>query len=129
MLGEMGARGGQRFDGLALQREAERTDMALLARRYLGCELAGARGRLSGTGDVGHQEAAAGQRGMGQREIRIGLDGARKMGLVAMCRRQQAVDAGDIGVARGGGRSAERQAVSIEKHNAVSPDRMPMLLL
>ncbi len=129
MLGEMGARGGQRFDGLALQRKAERVDMALLARRHLGRELAGAGRRLARTGNVGHQEAGAGEGDMGQGEIGIGLDGALEVRQIAMRRRQHAIDAGDIGVARRGGRGAERQAVSIEKHNAVSPDRMPMLLL
>ena len=121
MLGEMGARGGQRIDRLALDGKAERVDMALLARRHLRRELAGTRRRLSCAGNVGHQEAGAGEGGMGQREIRIGLDGARKVGQVAMRRRQQAIDAGDIGIARGGGRGAEGQPVSIEKHNAVSP--------
>jgi hypothetical protein len=121
MPGEVSARGGQRFDGLALQGKAERVDMALLARRQLQGELAGACRRLPRAGNVGHQEAGAGEGDMGQGEIGIGLDGARQVRQVAVRCRQQAVDAGDVSVARGGRRGAERQAVSVKKHYAVSP--------
>ena len=75
MLGEMGARRGQRLDRLALDGKAKRVDMALLARRRGGGELAGARRRLPRAGDVGHQETCARQRRMGEREAGIGLDG------------------------------------------------------
>ena len=50
--------------------------------------------------DVGHQEARARQRRMGQREAGIGLHGARQMGRVAVPGGQHAVAPGDIGVTR-----------------------------
>ena len=58
---------------------------------------------------------------MGQREARDRPRRRARGAPVAVRGRQHAVDAGDVGVARGGGRGAERQPVSIEKHDARFP--------
>ena len=121
MQGEMRARRRQCLDRLALDGKAKRVDMALLARRGGGRELAGTRRRLPCAGDVGHQETRPRQRRMGQREAGIGLDGLRELRRVAVRSRQHAVAPGDVGGARGLGRRADRQPVSVGEHDGVSP--------
>jgi len=118
---EMRARRREGLDRLAFDGEGKRIDMALLARRGGRTELARTcRGRPRAR-DIGHEEARARQRGMGQREAGIGLDGAREMRRIAMRGRQHAVAPGDIGVARGRGRSADRQPVSVGEHDVGFP--------
>ena len=80
MRGEMQPCRRQRFDRLALDGEAQRIDMALLARCRAEAKRAGTRRRLSRTANVGHQETRPRECGMGEREAGIGLHGARQQG-------------------------------------------------
>ena len=95
--------------------------MALLARRRGSAEFARAGRGSACARDIGHEEARTRQRHMGQREAGVGLDGARKMCRIAMRSRQHAVAAGDIGVARGRGRGADWQPVSVGEHGGHFP--------
>src|SRR5215813_6318467 len=94
MFGKMGAAGGKRLHGLALDRQAKRIDVALLARR-----------------------SALGKR---QRKLGIEGDGALEVRLVVMGGRQDAVASGDVGIAGGLRRGGDGKPVSVGQHQRPS---------
>ena len=106
----------QRGRRLAGQDLFEDGDLALLACRGLGRELAGAGKRRLGLVAASQELLGAGERNMGKRKALVGGDRFGEEGIHAGRGRQQTVHAGLIGIARRRRGRAELVAVAILQH-------------
>jgi hypothetical protein len=116
----MGADRGQRRDGLAGKEEAKDLDVALLSRRESLGEALRRGERLAHGGEVARELEGARLADMGERELRIGRDGAVEGSRGTGVDGQEQIDAVGVGIARGGIRGGECKAVAVGQHWVLS---------
>jgi len=112
------ARRGERFRRGALDRQRDRVDVALLARRGRLRELARPRGGRARGFHVGVEEAPARERGVRECERRIGLDRAAELRAPPGSRREETVGGGDVRVACDRRGRGEDESVAVDEHGA-----------
>jgi len=118
ILCDVSLRRGKRIPRFSLDRERDCINVALLARRRTHRQFASSGCRGPRLRHVCHQKHCPCERYVRERKIRIGFERAPEVRLGAGDRRQNAVRAHDVSVARNLRRRRQRQPVTIRKHGA-----------
>jgi hypothetical protein len=106
----------ERARRVALDRERDGVDVALLARGQARCEVPCLRRRLARLRHLHLDEMPSRHCDVRQRELRVGLERAREVRLHAFDAGEDAVAARDVGIARGLRGRGNGQRVTIGQH-------------